>query len=108
MRLHVFYFCNQPIPLTLVIFLILNHSSGGTGPVVGPGALKPSFGDGKESSRLLVHSIGKLSVIFMYVCMVCMYVCVTLYFACMQTHTRSVKVQCLGTIEYIPQYSTSH
>ena len=57
------YVCTSRTLFHLVIFLILNHSSGDSGPVVGPGALKPSVGDGKESSRLLVHSIGKLSVI---------------------------------------------
>ena len=47
------YFLYQQIPLALVI---LSHSSEGRGPVVGPGALKPSVGEGKVSSRLLVHS----------------------------------------------------
>ena len=47
-----------------------------SGPVVGPGALKPSVGNGKESSRLLVQSL-----VFIIMCMydimcVGMYVCV--------------------------------
>ena len=40
--------CNQLIPLTLVIFLIVSHSSGDRGQWS-----KPLVGDGKESSRLL-------------------------------------------------------
>ena len=40
--------CNQLIPLTLVIFLIVSHSSGDRGQWS-----KPLVGDRKESSRLL-------------------------------------------------------
>ena len=42
------WFRNQLIPLTLVIFLIVSHSSGDRGQWS-----KPLVGDGKESSRLL-------------------------------------------------------
>ena len=74
----------------------MNHSSGDSGPVVGPGALKPSVGDGKESSRLLVHSHWyTFSYIYVWH-MVRMYVRATLYFTCMQMF--AIKVQCLGML----------
>ena len=41
---------------TWSFFLILSPFSEGRGPVVGPGAHKPSVGEGKESSRLFVNS----------------------------------------------------
>ena len=53
------WFRNQLIPLTLVIFLIVSHSSGDRGqwskPLVGDGKESAGCCDRKEFSQLLIQ-----------------------------------------------------
>ena len=47
------------------------NSIESNGPVVGPGALKPTVGDGKKSSQLLVHIVIDILIFYCAPILVC-------------------------------------